>query len=101
MAQAVLVGTYENICIYRLAGFKTVEVTSPEEAKKAVTGLANEDTAVIFIEEDMATDISDNYKSIVPLIPIPFVKKEKSKALIKLREQMSKATGSDMIFGKD
>lgn len=101
MSQAALIGTYENICIYNLVGFKTIEVSTADEAEKAINNLKKEDTAVIFIEEDMLNDISSDYTSAIPIIPIPFVKKENSNSLIKLKNQVLKATGSDMILGKD
>ncbi len=101
MPRAALIGSYENICIYKLAGFNTIEVSTAEEAQKAVDNLTKENTAVIFVEEDMMNNMQSTYKSDIPLIPIPFAKKENSTSLAKLNAQMLKVTGSDMISGKD
>ena len=86
MSSAALVGSYENICVYKLAGFRTIEVSTADEAQKAVDNLTKEDTAVIFVEEDMMANIQNTYKNDIPIIPIPFAKKENSNSLNKLKK---------------
>lgn len=102
MSKAAIIGTYENICIYKLIGFETIEVKSASEAENAIKRLENQDTAIIFVAEEFIKELDLKYdNSKIFVISIPFSHTEKSFGMESVRKKVIAATGSDIIFGKD
>ena len=111
-----IVGNKDTILGFKGLGLKTFDANTTEEAVKILfklkaeeakdekTGESRPTYAIIFITEDLATDISkDDYKklssgALPAIIPVPGSKGTQGYGLKRIGKMVEQAVGSD-IFG--
>ena len=96
-------GDRDSIYGFAALGLDTFPVTDPAEASKKLRQLAEGEYAVVYITEALAAQIQaeiDRYR-LAPLpaiIPIPGVSGNTGMGMLKVKESVEQAVGSDIIF---
>lgn len=98
-----VMGDRDTVLAFKALGVDTFPVISPEEAKMSLRAMAREKYAVIFITEQVASQIEDmiaEYQNdILPaIILIPNNQGSLGIGMKKVKSSVEKAIGVDIIF---
>lgn len=97
-----VVGNRDAILPFRMIGFQTFPVSDSQEAINTLRKLAHEDFGIIYLTEDVATEIPETlayYDSQVrpAVILIPTHKGQTGFALKRLQDNVEKAVGQNIL----
>ena len=100
------VGNKESVLGFKAIGIDAFPVTETEEAKRTVHSLAKEGYAVIFITEQTAQGIPEILERYAAspypaIIPIPSNLGTTGLGMTRLKKNVEKALGADILFGKE
>ena len=107
MAEATMkmgaVGERDAVLCFKAIGMQVIATSNAEETTKALFRLTQDGIRVIFITEKAAQEASEaisRYKmqSDVAVIPIPGSQGSTGYAMAKLKENVEKAIGADILF---
>lgn len=101
-----VVGEKDAVIAFLALGITVKAVESPEEAMKAVDGMAREGYGIVFITETVAKDIEETierYKNqmLPAIILIPGSKGSLGIGMAKIKENVEKAVGVDILSKKE
>lgn len=101
-----VVGERDAVIAFLALGMTVKAVESPEEAVKAVDGMAREGYGLIFVTETLAKDIEETierYKNemLPAIILIPGSQGSLGIGLSKIRKNVEKAVGVDILSKKE
>lgn len=99
-----VVGDRDSIYCYAALGLDVFPTDDAAEAKKTVHNLAAQRYAVVFITEQLASqmeDVIEQYRDdmIPAIIPIPGIIGNTGCGLDAVKKSVERAVGSDIIFG--
>lgn len=97
------VGERDAVLCFKAIGMRVIPTTTPEETTRALFKLTREGVRVIFITENAAQNAPEaiqRYKTEphIAIIPIPGSQGSTGFAMAKVRENVEKAIGADILF---
>lgn len=100
------VGERDAVLCFKAIGFRVIPTATPEETAKALFRLTQENVRVIFITESAAQAAPEalaRYKtqSDVAIIPIPGSQGSSGYAMGRVKANVEKAIGADILFSND
>ena len=100
------VGNKESVLGFKAIGIDAFPVEGAEEAKRVVHSLAKQGYAIVFITEQTAEgipEIMERYaaSSYPAIIPIPSNLGSNGLGMRRLKKNVEKALGADILFGKE
>lgn len=103
---AAVVGDRDSIYCYAALGLDVFPHDDAASAAKTIKRLAEQRYAVIFVTEQLASQLGDLAASysddIIPaIIPIPGITGNTGCGLDSVKKSVERAVGSDIIFGSD
>lgn len=106
MYKVGVIGDKDTVLAFKALGLGTFPAVGPEEAKKTLRALVREKYAVIFITEQIASQMEDmieEYQNeILPaIILIPNNQGSLGTGMQKIRESVERAIGVDIIFERE
>lgn len=106
MYKIAVIGDRESIYGYAALGLETFAVEHGEDAAKSLRRLAENEYAVIYITESLASQLHgeiERYKdSLVPaVITIPGIKGNTGQGMAMVKRSVERAVGSDIIFNNE
>lgn len=106
MSKIAVVGAADFVLGFRTLGLTTVTAEDAEKVAFEIVRLAQDNYAVIFLDETLAKQIPETlerYKStpFPAVIAVPGPQGAKGFGLLKIKENVEKAVGVDILFGKD
>jgi len=106
MYKIALMGNRDTIIGFKLLGASLFPVTKKEEAEEILNKLVKEEYAVIFVTEDIASQILEEIErlqktSFAGITIIPNKLEKKYLGLKILRRNIEKAIGTDILFRKE
>lgn len=101
-----VVGERDAVLAFKAMGMDVVSVTSAEEAASAVKRLAKQGCAVIFVTEQtigMIEETIERYQAeaFPAIIPIPGSRGAAGIGMQRIKENVEKALGADILFQKE
>jgi V/A-type H+-transporting ATPase subunit F len=98
-----VVGDPSSVMIFKAVGFDVFYEEEPEQIKRRLHKLADEGYVVIYITEtaaEMAGEVIDEYATATfpAIIPIPAGKKSLGLGMKRVKENVEKAVGADILF---
>lgn len=105
-AKMGVVGERDVVLAFKAIGMRVIPTQTPEEATAALFKLAKEGVAVIFITESTARQVPEaleRYKTdpAVAIIPIPGSQGADGFGLGRVRANVEKAIGADILFNNE
>ena len=99
-----VVGDRDSIYCYAALGLDIFPTDDAAAARKTIQNLASQRYAVVFITEQLASQIEDviercRDEMIPAIIPIPGVSGNTGCGLEAVKKSVERAVGSDIIFG--
>ncbi len=106
MYKIALVGDKDSIIGFQLLGVSIFSVTNKEEAINILNELIKEEYAIIFITEEIASQILEKIeelqkKYLISITIIPNKLERKNLGIKILRKNVEKAIGTDILFKKE
>lgn len=100
------VGERDAVLAFKAIGMEVIPADTAEEAAAAVKKLARQGAAVIFVTEQsaaMITETIERYQSepYPAIIPIPGSRGSTGIGMLRLKENIEKALGADILFQKE
>ena len=100
------VGERDAVLAFKAIGMEVIPADTAEEAAAAVKKLARQGAAVIFVTEQaaaMITETIERYQSepYPTIIPIPGSRGSTGIGMLRLKENIEKALGADILFQKE
>ncbi|MEG0268623.1 MAG: V-type ATP synthase subunit F [Clostridia bacterium] len=100
------VGERDAVLCFKAIGMKVIPTTTPEETTRALFKLVKENVRVIFITETAAMEAPEalaRYKTQpdVAIIPIPGSRGSTGYAMARVKRNVEKAIGADILFGNE
>lgn len=100
--KTAIIGDYDGVLAFKAGGVDVYGVTSAEEAKNTVRKIAK-DYAVIFLTSDYAEQMDEYLKRFLEnpypiILVIPSKNGDNGYSKRKLKEQMERALGVDILF---
>ena len=100
------VGERDAVLCFKAIGMRVIPTTTPEETSRALFKLAKEGVHVIFITENAAQsapEALERYKTRpdVTIIPVPGSQGSTGYAMAKVRQNVEKAIGADILFNNE
>lgn len=101
-----MVGERDAVLAFKAIGMRVIPVTTPEETTAALHKLATDGVPVIFITESCARTVPEaleKYKtqSGTAVIPIPGSQGADGFGLRRVRANVEKAIGADILFSNE
>ncbi|HHT15334.1 MAG: V-type ATP synthase subunit F [Christensenellales bacterium] len=98
-----VIGSSDAVLAFRTLGMVVRPVRSPQQAMLAVHRLVQEGVPLIFVTEDIAKDLSETFAQYasdptVTLIPLPGVHGSDGLGMQRVRKNVEKAVGADILF---
>jgi V/A-type H+-transporting ATPase subunit F len=102
-AKIGVIGNSDAVLAFRTLGMLVRPARTPHQAMLEVHRLVKEGIPLIFITEDIAKDLTETFEQYasdpsVTLIPLPGVKGSDGLGMRKVRENVEKAVGADILF---
>ena len=94
-----VVGDPSSVMIFKAVGFDVFYEQEPDQIKRRLHTLADEGYVVIYITEmaaSLAADVIDEYATAI--IPIPAGSKSLGLGMKRVKENVEKAVGADILF---
>lgn len=106
MYKIALMGNRDSLLGFQLLGCAIFEVVDKEEAVETLNNLVKEDYTIIFITEEIASQILNiieelQKKPLISITIIPSQIERKNLGMNLLRRNVEKAIGTDIIFKKE
>lgn len=103
MYKIAVMGDWDSIYGFAAVGLETVPLTAPAEAARKLRKMAEEQYAVVYITEALASSLGeelDRYKSDgrIAIIPIPGAVGNTGIGVANVKKSVEQAVGSDIIF---
>lgn len=100
------VGERDAVLCFKAIGMKVIPTTTPEETSRALFRLVKQGVRVIFITEkaaQQAPEALERYKARpdVAVIPIPGSQGGTGYAMARVKANVEKAIGADILFNND
>lgn len=100
------VGERDAVLCFKAIGMQVIATATPEETTRALFSLARQGVRVIFITENaarQAPEALERYKGDpqVAVIPIPGSTGANGYAMARIRANVEKAIGADILFGNN
>ncbi len=100
--KSAAVGERSSVILFSAAGVYTKEVTTPEQAEKAVASLVKDGYKIIFLSEKLALSMPETLEkyraAAFPLIlPVPDRSGSSGYGMANIRKNMEKAIGTDIL----
>lgn len=104
MSKIGVIGDRESVLGFRAVGLETFPAETAQEARALVRKLAEEGYPIIYITEDLASDIEgeiDRYKDeqLPAIIAIPGKSGPSGSGMRNVKEAVKRAVGADILFG--
>ena len=104
MSRIGVIGDRESIVGFRAVGLEVFPADDSQEARKPVRKLAEDDYAIIYITEELASQIEseiDRYKDerLPAIIVIPSKDGASGSGMRNVKEAVKRAVGADILFG--
>ena len=104
MSKMGVVGDKDSIMGFLALGINTFPAYEPDEIKKTILRLVDEDYAIIYITEQasiLANDFIARYKdnTLPAIIVIPGIQGSMGLGMNEIRESSKRAIGIDILFG--
>ena len=101
-----VVGERDSVLAFKAIGMKVIPTQTPEEIQAALFQLVKEGVPVIFITESAAKQVPEaleRYKTSpeTAIIPIPGSQGADGFGLTRVRANVEKAIGADILFNND
>ena len=101
-----VIGDKDSILGFKTLGVATFSVNDADSALSALTEVAKEDYAVLFITEEIVRELEEpiaelNKRFLPAVVPIPNNKGTLGIGMAKVRENVEKAIGADILFRKE
>lgn len=101
-----VIGDKDSILGFKTLGVATFSVTDAHSALTALKKVAKEDYAIVFITEEMAQHLEEpiaelNKRFLPVVVPIPNNKGTLGMGMAKVKENVEKAIGADILFRKE
>ena len=98
-----VVGDPSSVMIFKAVGFDVFYEQEPDQIKRRLHTLADEGDVVIYITEmaaSLAADVIDEYATATfpAIIPIPAGSKSLGLGMKRVKENVEKAVGADILF---
>lgn len=102
MYRVAAIGDRDSVYGYSAAGIEIFPTESPDEAWRIIRHLSDSDYAVIYITEQLASEIEDRLdafrENIMPIvIPIPGLSGNTGLGMKSVSKSVERAVGSDII----
>ena len=102
---AAIIGYGSGVLAFKAAGVDAFTALDPTKAREILRKLAKT-YKVIFITDDLAKDLDDlivrlNEKPYPIVVPIPSEKGSSGYAVERMKDQMERALGVDILFGRE
>ena len=106
MYKIAVMGDYDSIYGFAALGLKVCPVTDPVEGARTLKALAEDETAVVYITEALASEMKEALSawdgSLLPaVIPIPGISGNTGIGMASVKKSVERAVGSDIIFKED
>lgn len=106
MYKIAVLGDYDSIYGFATVGLETFPVDDAQEAAVKLKRLVENQYAVIYITEGLASQIKreiEHYKDqmIPAIIQIPGIKGNTGAGVLNVKKSVEQAIGSDILFGDD
>ena len=103
MYNIAVMGDYDSIYGFAALGLRVCPVTDAEAGARLLKKLSEEDTAVVYITEALATEMKDVIAAydttLLPaIIPIPGAFGNTGIGMANVKRSVERAVGSDIIF---
>lgn len=100
------VGERDAVLCFKALGMKVIPTETPEETTKALFSLVKRGVKVIFITESTAENAKEALKRYktdpqVAIIPIPGSTGSSGYAMSRVKANVEKAIGADILFGNN
>lgn len=100
------VGERDAVLCFKAVGMQTIATETPEETARALFTLTRQGVKVIFITEHAASQAPEaleryQHDPQVAVIPIPGGEGASGYAMARLRANVEKAIGADILFGNN
>ena len=104
MSRIGVIGDRESIVGFRAVGLEVFPADDSQEARKTVRKRAEDDYAIIYITEELASQIEseiDRYKDerLPAIIVIPSKDGASGSGMRNVKEAVKRAVGADILFG--
>ena len=104
MSKIGVIGDKDSIMGFLALGINTFPAYEPDEIKKTILRLVDEDYAIIYITEQasiLANDFIARYKdnTLPAIIVIPGIQGSMGLGMNEIRESSKRAIGIDILFG--
>ena len=98
-----VVGDLTSVMGFMAVGFTVISADTPEQASKAITRLASENYAIIYVTEEYALSCSETiakYRSspLPAVIVIPGKNGSTGYGINAVKESVERAIGADILF---
>lgn len=106
MYKIAVIGDYETVCGFSALGLDVYFANTPEEAKKNLKSLVENEFGIIYITENYIEQMPllfEKYKErpIPAIIPLPSVSGSTGFGMENVKKCVEQAVGSDIIFNDD
>ena len=106
MNKIALIGHRDSIIGFKLLGVDLFSVKEPEEVNERLNKIVKEKYAVVFITEEIASQIMHKIEELQKISSISFTiipgkMGNKNIGLTLLKKNIEKAIGKDILFGKE
>ncbi len=100
-----IIGDSDSILAFKAGGVNAFGAEDSLQAKEILKKLAKE-YSIIFITDDLATELHDYLKRFLEkpypiIVPVPSKNGSSGYGMRKLKEEMEKALGVDILFGRE
>ncbi|MEG0291952.1 MAG: V-type ATP synthase subunit F [Anaerovoracaceae bacterium] len=99
-----VIGDRESVLGFKAVGLEVFPCAVAEEARKILHKIAKEDYAIVYITEDIASEIADeinkyNDLRLPAIIQIPGKEGASGTGMDNVRRSVERAVGADILFG--
>ncbi len=103
MYKVAVIGDRDSIYGFAALGLNVFFADNPQQGAELFKKITNEDYAVIYITEQLASHLSEeiekfSYKPTPAIILIPGVKGNTGEGIRAVKKSVEKAVGSDIVF---
>jgi len=101
-----VIGDKDSILGFKTLGVTTFSVTNADSALSVLKKVVKEDYAILFITEELAQHLEEpiaelNKRFLPVVVPIPNNKGTLGIGMAKVKENVEKAIGADILFRKE
>ncbi len=103
--KTAIIGNGDGVLAFKAGGVDAYSASDPTKAREILRKLAKT-YKVIFITDDLAVELNDliqrmNEQAYPVVVPVPSEKGSNGYAVERMKEQMERALGVDILFGRE